>query len=137
MKQIVIVITLISLSLTLHAQGFIGETENQIRADFKENPNAEFHVDYNQGKRYLTAVDNKAQITFMFNSKGACCFSTMWIYDKETLERLVNGFDKQAVVISKGARWRSVHTGYNVEIELSYSTKRQANSLTFYSNELH
>lgn len=136
MKTIRLIILVGAMLLTAGlatGQGFIGETEQQIRG---ENPNATFHMNYNGGVKSMAVVDQDGQMNFQFNSKGICFVSTLYIYKQDALDLMVRTFNEKGKVLTKGQRWLFTHKGYTVYASLNYSTKMGANALGFYSEQL-
>jgi hypothetical protein len=133
MKKIITTAILLLCSLIGKSQGFIGETEQQIRS---ENPKATFHMNYDGGVKSMAVVDEDGQMNFQFNSKGICFVSTLYIYKQEALDLMVRTFNEKGKVLTKGQRWLFTHKGYSVYASLNYSTKMGANALGFYSEQL-
>jgi hypothetical protein len=126
-------LSLICISITMKGQGSIGQTEQQIRAEYGSKPDVSIFVNSIQGERNVIVVDKDGTASFAINRHSKLCNKSMFQFrNKDILQSLITKFDSTYQIITRGAAWKTVLKGHVIKIGLRYSTKLRSNMLVCY-----
>lgn len=132
-QSVLLSILLFITSLNTSGQASIGQTEEEIRAEYKSNPHASISEEYGSGEKNIIVVDKDATASFCINNSTKLCYRSAFQFrNLSILQDMITKFNSRYEVIIQGKAWKTMLKGHEIKMELRYSDKLQSSLLIAY-----